>query len=111
MQKSTRPTPNTSQYTKKRTIKQQQNARPGGDTEDKTFGKPFPNGRFYLLVFEINYLRAVDINGEVSVLFLCYYSRAVEIVGGNLVLVGFSRAVTLVVIGAIYVFITYKSFL
>ena len=45
LQKSTRPTPNTSQYTKKRTIKQQQNARPGGDTEDKTFGKPFPNGR------------------------------------------------------------------
>ena len=28
-----------------------QNARPGGDTEDKTFGKPFPDGCFYL--FEI----------------------------------------------------------
>ena len=55
---------------------EQQNARPGGDTEDKTFGKPFPNGRFYLLVFEINHLHTVDINGETAVRFLGENLRA-----------------------------------
>ena len=71
----------------------------------------FRTGAFIYLCLNLNHLRTVDINGETAVLFLCYYSRAVEIVGGNLVLIGFSRAVTLVVIGTIYVFITYKSFL
>ena len=75
------------------------NARPGGDTEDKTFGKPFPNGRFYLLVFEINHLRTEDINGETAVRFLGENLRAAKVIGSRYAALGLRGSDSVGIVG------------
>ena len=53
-----------------------QNARPGGDTEDKTFGKPFPNGRFYGLKYVLFHIRCdIASDTDASVKFIYQYKR------------------------------------
>ena len=50
-------------------------------------------------MFEINHLRTVDINGEVSVLFLCKNLRAAKVIGSRYAVLGLRGSDSVGIVG------------